>query len=493
MEESKPDIAGTLDSVSLKYTTNGDKCTLGEVAERVMEINVDDPYDLCSLLVTEKQDSVDECASGRGGRRRKMYQGSGMMEPISRRSKSFVSTMLPKGKDGRTRMNLCRYPYKCSRCESWFEDDVELKVHMSTHKEKSFKSVKDFIHEKIFRKPEESKTNTPLYVEPPTEVLVRVEPPNHSPREMIVPYLPPHHIIPAHGVPIETVYYPHPATTTCDLCNLHFRSPNDLLAHVQEEHKMPPVANGNGESAAKAKNNQAVSNPYKCSQCPASFGTSFNLKRHQRIHTGTRPYKCGQCQAAFITKAQLTTHQRTHTGEKPYKCHICGGRFIQQNNLKRHVMTHTGQKPFKCDRCPAAFISSSDLKRHIRVHTGEKPYKCVHCNKGFTTSGNLSSHYKMHTGEKPYKCNLCNASFSHQSNLKTHVKRHVLPFKCACGEGWATQPELFKHMEGEGQLGQTNFDTLIEIMETIGRIDLVQRIKEFQDMARKTEGIFPLY
>ena len=53
--------------------------------------------------------------------------------------------------------------------------------------------------------------------------------------------------------------------------------------------------------------------------------------------------------------------------------------------------------------------------------------------------------------------------------------------------------ELFKHMEGEGQLGQTNFDTLIEIMETIGRIDLVQRIKEFQDMARKTEGIFPLY
>ncbi|XP_066916137.1 caspase-3-like isoform X2 [Clytia hemisphaerica] len=51
-----------------------------------------------------------------------------------------------------------------------------------------------------------------------------------------------------------------------------------------------------------------------------------------------------------------------------------------------------------------------------------------------------------------------------------------------------TPLEFFQYMEGEGQLGQNNFDTLIDIMETIGRIDLVQRIKKFQEISKETEA-----
>lgn len=496
VEESQPTLpAPLIDNVSLKYTSNGDQCTLGEVAEKVMEINVDDPYDLCSLLVAEKKLSPTDVVSGR--RRRKMLLSNNINNnKLVRRNKSFVSTMLPKSKDGRTggKSQVCKYPFKCSRCDSWFVDSVDLKIHMSTHKEKSFKSVKDFIHEKIFKKTEIDRVGNPppptappatqsryikAHTPPPpqpqvlVETIVKKESAPHSPpahHQISVSQLQPkveRHYAPPESQPLHQHHQhrrispplpippPPPQTelvtvpmtgariqyvteymVPCSLCHLKFRTLDDLQIHMQI-HK-------DKDDSYKA-GMQSSANPYKCASCPATFGTSFNLKRHMRIHTGTRPYKCNECHAAFITKAQLTTHMRTHTGEKPYKCHICGGKFIQQNNLKRHIMTHTGEKPFKCDKCTAAFISSSDLKRHIRVHTGEKPYKCLHCNKGFTTSGNLSSHYKMHTGEKPYRCHLCSASFSHQSNLKTHIKRHITPFRCACGASFSSQPDLARH------------------------------------------------
>lgn len=425
--ESQPVLPAPIDHVSLKYTANGDKCTVGEVAEKVMEINVDDPYDLCSLLAAEKKDAqVENVGSGRKRNRKMLYS---TRISSTRRNKSLLSTMLPKGKESRIgKLKVFNYPYKCSRCDSWFVDCVDLKVHMSTHKEKSFKSVKDFIHEKIFKKPgtEKSSVSTPTYSEPEV-TIIKTEP------ILLAPVAP---IIPVMSIKSEMTF--------CTKCNMQFKSSSDLANHLQiHKHDVAPVP----VHMVKHTKVASTNNPYKCTSCPASFGTSFNLKRHMRIHTGTRPYKCNECHSAFITKAQLTTHMRTHTGEKPYKCHICGGKFIQQNNLKRHIMTHTGEKPFKCDKCSAAFISSSDLKRHIRVHTGEKPYKCLHCNKGFTTSGNLSSHYKMHTGEKPYKCHLCDASFSHQSNLKTHVKRHAVSFKCACGEGFSMREDLMEHMK----------------------------------------------
>lgn len=501
-----------IDNINLKYTgiQQDRRATYGNVAEKVMEIDVNDPYDLCSLLDAEKNESAeDEYYSANSmmnhrDRHRKISQneenvikdddGEEVVASLRRNKKSFVSTMLPSKTNkrdlvgrgnGSSKMSVCKYTYKCSTCDSWFSDSVELKLHMSTHnKEKSFKSVKDFIHEKIFKKPTDHEKHpptttpekvvvcVPLQMEPPLHAHHPTPPfphPHHPPPVVVMtehlplppppkrrmeihpvhtPSPPPVRVLPKDNTqpppPVEKVFL-----NTCDLCGMQFRTYPDLSFHMAEIHnKVLPSEDGTKASInMKVKGVGQSNNPYKCPQCPASFGTSFNLKRHVRIHTGTRPYKCNECQAAFITKAQLTTHQRTHTGEKPYKCHICGGKFIQQNNLKRHIMTHTGEKPFKCDKCTAAFISSSDLKRHIRVHTGEKPYKCLHCNKGFTTSGNLSSHYKMHTGEKPYKCHLCSASFSHQSNLKTHVKRHVLPYKCRCGEGWASQEELDSHMK----------------------------------------------
>ncbi len=45
---------------------------------------------------------------------------------------------------------------------------------------------------------------------------------------------------------------------------------------------------------------------------------------------------------------QIRVHERTHTGEKPYKCSYCDYRAAQQGNMRIHEGRHTGDRPFLC-------------------------------------------------------------------------------------------------------------------------------------------------
>uniref|UniRef100_A0A8C7E177 C2H2-type domain-containing protein n=1 Tax=Naja naja TaxID=35670 RepID=A0A8C7E177_NAJNA len=138
----------------------------------------------------------------------------------------------------------------------------------------------------------------------------------------------------------------------------------------------------------------------KCSQCGKCFVQKWDLKNHQRIHTGEQPYECSYCGKCFTQKGNLKTHQRIHTGEKPYKCLQCGKCFIQAVLLKNHQRTHTGERPYTCSQCGKRFNLGGDLKKHQRIHTGERPYKCSLCGKDFSQMGNLKKHQTIHAGER---------------------------------------------------------------------------------------------
>lgn len=84
-------------------------------------------------------------------------------------------------------------------------------------------------------------------------------------------------------------------------------------------------------------------------------------------------YTCKECNKSFPKYYDLRRHNKLHTGEHPFMCEICGLGFTDNNRLIIHVgREHTGRKPFECSVCDKAFCRSSDLNRHMKVHDKER-------------------------------------------------------------------------------------------------------------------------
>ncbi|KAK7067726.1 hypothetical protein SK128_024833, partial [Halocaridina rubra] len=80
-----------------------------------------------------------------------------------------------------------------------------------------------------------------------------------------------------------------------------------------------------------------------------------------------------ECNKTFPKYYDLRRHNKLHTGEHPFMCEICGSGFTDNNRLIIHVARlHTGKKPFECSVCEKAFCRSSDLIRHMKVHDKER-------------------------------------------------------------------------------------------------------------------------
>ncbi|CAL8265765.1 unnamed protein product [Gadus morhua 'NCC'] len=205
-----------------------------------------------------------------------------------------------------------------------------------------------------------------------------------------------------------------------------------------------------------------------CATCSKQFKNSYNLRRHQSVHTGVRmkdraarekgavplsllhltlppptapeplPSRSNQqaqplavsvapatvtmaaptqpIQAALVVVGALEQISpgppRSVTAvasqvRKNHACEACGKAFRDVYHLNRHRLSHSDEKPYSCPVCQQRFKRKDRMSYHVRSHQGgvEKPYICPHCAKAFSRPDHLNSHVRqVHSTERPFKC-----------------------------------------------------------------------------------------
>ncbi|CAL1542174.1 unnamed protein product [Lymnaea stagnalis] len=198
--------------------------------------------------------------------------------------------------------------------------------------------------------------------------------------------------------------------------------------------------------------------PFICDKCGSGFRGNQELKAHRLTHTSEKPHQCPKCDKNFKLLSSLKRHLQFHDGgDFPFPCTYpeCGKAFKSKYDLKCHDRLHTGEKPYKCPEpgCGMAFRIPCQFTMHKRSHTGERPFRCNvdGCSAAYISSNALQAHMLSHTSERPLCCEFCGKTFKHKMLYRMHLKKHSEPqsFVCpveGCGEEHADRRSLDQHM-----------------------------------------------
>jgi len=159
-------------------------------------------------------------------------------------------------------------------------------------------------------------------------------------------------------------------------------APNHIFKDVNKAGKAA-TKNVISEDQVAEDNIQSTGNQYPCpeAECSKTYSYKSALQRHQKIfHMKEKPFNCkiDNCTKEFALQHHLKRHiKQVHSDEKPYQCHYCDKFFKDPYNLKVHERIHTGEKPFLCNfpGCGKSFNQKGALNMHMRIHEKNKKAK----------------------------------------------------------------------------------------------------------------------
>ena len=144
-----------------------------------------------------------------------------------------------------------------------------------------------------------------------------------------------------------------PATTrdpvgfSCKHCSLKCPTRYDLIIHRKEAH----ACDINGE---------------KCSECPMTFRTLTELKRHNISGTHVTLNSIHNTKLTLcISKTNFLPFIAEHSN-RPYPCPNCPHRSKTRDKLERHLLSHsTPRESYQCQHCEKNFAFKNSLKKHL--------------------------------------------------------------------------------------------------------------------------------
>ncbi|XP_045456202.1 zinc finger protein 761-like [Melitaea cinxia] len=226
----------------------------------------------------------------------------------------------------------------------------------------------------------------------------------------------------------------------CSVCSEFFESKKKRNTHIEKVHK-----NLN----------------HKCSTCGKTFAGIQNLRKHEKLHSGTLLRQpCPVC-GKVVRYDTMKTHLLTH-GERPaIKCYECDKTFASQSSYYHHMKltkTHAGNNALKikCPLCDRGFRTKADCRDHVNYrHRGKSNHKCDICNKIMSTGRLLRRHMReTHYGQKKvkprkiYLCQTCGKVCRDVTALREHESLHtgekLLTCKL-CGNNFRTSKALSRH------------------------------------------------
>lgn len=159
----------------------------------------------------------------------------------------------------------------------------------------------------------------------------------------------------------------------CSHCDFGTSTKDSIALHTKRSKQKNAMSCECGQFSTIYKcefvSHQKLHNPYRCSKCPYSSRSKYDLERHYTMHSN-KGYKCRFCNYVAMRRDTLTSHEVIHTGVRPHQCHLCPYGSIRLTFLEKHIMQkHDGDatktKPFQCHACPYGSFSQVILDKHI--------------------------------------------------------------------------------------------------------------------------------